>query len=105
MMSKRKRFKEHAGQLDLNESSWLSKGFAVGQGVRHETLRRQLESTTKRIQSLCHQGERTNDETTKLNLLFEAIGDLAAAMKLTGDISKTVINVAIATNLLETDKR
>ena len=102
-MSTRKRFKEYTSQTNLSESTWLSKGYAVGQGARHESVRRQLESLTKRIHSLCEQGKLEDDFPAKINLLFQAIAALAETQKLGGDLSRHSINVSIASNLLEDD--
>jgi hypothetical protein len=104
-MTPRKRFKEYAELTPINESSWLSKGFGLGQGNRHAATVRQLDSLVGKIKTECSRGKQEDDATAKINLLFEVMSDLALGFKLGAELSRANINVAIASNLLEDDLR
>ena len=104
-MTTRKRFKEYAKPTPINESSWLSKGYALGQGNRHATTVRQLDSLINKIKTECNSGRQEEDTTEKLNSLFEAVADMAQGFKLFAELSRANINVSIASNLLEDDLR
>lgn len=99
---KRLGFKEYNDfQEPLQESSWLSKGFAFAQSRRHESFRQQLESAAKQVQSLSDRGRSTEDVGKKIDLLFQALSKLAEAQRISGELSRSSINVAVASNLLE----
>ncbi len=104
-MKTRRRFKEYAKPTQINESSWLSKGYAVGQSNRHAGTTRQLESLLSKIKNDCNRGHLEEDFTAKFDLLFDAIAGLALSLKLIGELSKANINVSVASNLLEDDLR
>lgn len=90
-------------QHPLEESSLISKGYALGQGNRHETTKRQLESLASQIDSICDRAKREDELEDKINILLDAISKFAGALKLQAELSKNTINVSIATNLLEDD--
>jgi hypothetical protein len=99
----RKGFKEYSSEESLNESTWLSKGFALGQGSRHAGTKRQLESLTSEIRSICDHGKHEEDTGQRLIVLFDAIAKLALCLRLQAELSHNVLNVGIASNLLEDD--
>jgi hypothetical protein len=99
-MNKKKSFKEfHEGTL--NESSWLSKGFALGQGSRHSSAKRSLESLVNQVKTVCEAGKRAEELDEKLDELFDALIKLAQCHRLQSELSQSVINVGIASNVLE----
>jgi hypothetical protein len=104
-MTARKRFKEYARPTQINESNWLSKGYAIGQGNRHASTIRQLESLLSKIKNDCNRGHLEEDVTAKFDLLFDAVAGLALSLKLIGELSRANINVSVASNLLEDDLR
>jgi len=91
--------------MPINESGWLSKGYALGQGSRHAATVRQIESIVSKIKSECSHGRQIEETNAKLDSLFEAVTDLAQSLKLAAELSRSNINVAIASNLLEDDIR
>ena len=100
-MPTRKRFKEYARQEPLSESSWLSKGFSIGQANKFESTKRQLDSLTQQIDSACDRGRLESDQERKIDYLLGAVSLLAKCFKLNGEMSKSTINVAVASNLLD----
>ena len=90
-------------QETLEESNLISKGYALGQGSRHETTKRQLESLANQIDSICDRAKREDELEDKIDILLDAISKFAGALKLQAELSKNTINVSIATNLLEDD--
>ena len=96
--------KEQDGEQEtLEESNLISKGYALGQGSRHETTKRQLESLASQIDSICDRAKREDELEGKINILLDAVSKFAGALKLQAELSKSSINVSIATNLLEDD--
>ena len=87
----------------LNESSWLSKGFAIGQANRHSSNKRSLESQISQVKSACDDGKRSETTNEKFEALFDAVIKLSQCIRLHGELSQNVINVSVATNLLEDD--
>ena len=102
-MGTRKGFKDYLFASPLTENSWLSKGFTVGQGNRHEGFRRQLDLLASQIKAGCEQGKRESELDKKIDVLFEINSRIAEGLKISGALSKSVINVGIASNLLEDD--
>ena len=100
-MPTRKRFKEYARQEPLSESSWLSKGFSIGQSSRFQSTKRQLDSLTQQIETACGHGRLEPDQERKIDHLLNAVALLAKCFKLNGEMSKNSINVAVASNLLD----
>jgi transcription termination factor Rho len=98
-----KRF-SHYVKDDLNESSLLSKGFALGQNNRFDSTKRQLDSLVQQVDSLCNKAKLESDTEKKFDILLDSISRLAHCLKLSGDLSKNTINVAVASNLLEVDR-
>lgn len=94
---------EEDDKVPLEESSLISKGFALGQGSRHESTKRQLESLVSQIDSICDRAKREDELVDKINILLDAVSKLASVFKLQAELSKNNINVSIATNLLEDD--
>lgn len=92
---------EEDDKVPLEESNLISKGFALGQGNRHETTKRQLESLVSQIDGICSRAKREDELDEKVNILLDAISKLASAFRLQAELSKNNINVSIATNLLE----
>ena len=103
---KRIRFKEyHRSDNLIQESSLLSKGYAFSQSRRHESFRRQLDTASKQVQSLSDRGRSTEELEKKIDLLFQALSKLAEAQRISGELSRSSINVAVASNLLEDNIR
>jgi hypothetical protein len=103
-MSQRKSFKEYNSSPELlAESSWLSKGFAIGQRNRHIATRQKLESLASKIISDSNLGKNEKEIASKLNHLFELTSEIGKAFRLLGELSSNVLNVSVATNLLEID--
>ena len=101
-------FKNHFGENrhnpeSLSESSWLSKGFALGQLNRHEQARQRLSSAAYKIRSVVVRAAMESDPSKQMRLLSEALETFANAMVSLGELSLSNINVAVATNLLEDD--
>lgn len=90
-------------QETLEESNLISKGFALGQGSRHESTKRQAESLSSQIEAICNRAKRESDLEDKIDILIDAVSKFAGALKLQAELSKNNINVSIATNLLEDD--
>jgi hypothetical protein len=94
---------EQDDKVPLEESNLISKGFALGQGNRHESTKRQLESLVSQIDGICSRAKREDELDEKVNILLDAISKLASAFRLQAELSKNNINVSIASNLLEDD--
>ena len=101
-MKRQQSFKNFIAETnELNESSWLSKGFAALQGARHSQTRQKLNSLAAKLKGTAHKGTLEPDLEKRADLLFEAIEMVADGLALFGELSQCNINVAVATNLLE----
>lgn len=87
----------------LCEESWLSKGFALGQGIRHASIKTQIDSVANQILTACDRGKRETDLDQKLTELLDAISKIGTCLKLQAELSRNTINVGIASNLLDDD--
>lgn len=105
-MKRQQSFKDFIAEAtQLDESSWLSKGFAAVQGAKHEQTRQKLNALASKLKGTAHKGTLEHDLEKRNDLLFEAVEMVADGFALFGELSRCNINVAVATNLLEEDIR
>ena len=101
-MSTNRSFKEYIAETDqIQESSWLSKGFAVLQYSRHEQQRQKLVSLGAKIKGLAHKGEMESDPEHRQQFLFQTLELLGDGFVIVAELSKSNIAVSVASNLLE----
>ena len=88
---------------DLQEDSWLSKGYAIGQSVRHSSMKQQISNVLSTVTSICEKGKNEKDVAVKLNLLFDALQQATRVFRGLTELSNSNINVSIASALLAQD--
>ena len=78
---------------ELRES-FVGKGFAISQNRQHASNKTKLTSTLSKVQNLCQTGVHEDDESKKIDLLFQVGFELANAFKTFAEMSANTNNIS-----------
>lgn len=102
-----KRFRQFtsldAEQSDLQESSFLNKGFALTQAARHKSAAQKLLTSARKIDTLAQRAKSSENNETKLDLISDALSELAKALEHQTAMSSSTINVSVAATVLNSN--
>lgn len=104
-MSNLRRFKDFIQSGQLDESSLLSKGYAVVQKAKFDSNKRNAIAAANKTDTILSKTRFEDDLAKKIDYLMLAISYLGDAQKWQLEALQNVMYSVVATNLLEDDIR
>ena len=90
----------HPPVEQLEESSFLSKGYSIIQGSRHSAAATKLRTSTSKARSITNRGKSEQNVSTKIDILYDAIDEISRALEHNASMSSAQMHATVATTVL-----